>query len=214
MQPGAARFSQCVAKASFKYRQCGDAHISFRIIENVRVRLRRTRDGCRRASSMCVPSVGGVLADGGRRRCCSHLHLLLRKAEPSPPVQKRSRLQRPCSTGRPAAEFRLRHPPACTGEFLRMQQQQQQPAEQGEEDGLEQEWWHIRGLARLRPRINSRRCIHENSCLHSNTLVHRRILGESRIRDDSLMCSHRGRLMYTIMNVIFDSHWLSLLMTR
>ena len=86
---------------------------------------------------MCVPSVGGVLADGGRRRCCSHLHLLLRKAEPSPPVQKRSRLQRPCSTGRPAAEFRLRHrPPACTGEFLRMQQQQQheesqQPAEQG-----------------------------------------------------------------------------------
>ena len=161
---------------------------------------------------MCVPSVGGVLAGG--RRHCSHP-----RRPPSPrrrlrsPVQKR-RLQRPCSTGRPAAEFRLRHPPACTGEFLRMQQQQQQPAEQGEEDGLEQEWWHIRGLARLRPRINSRRCIHENSCLHSNTLVHRRILGESRIRDDSLMCSHRGRLMYTITNVIFDSHWLSLLMTR
>ena len=98
------------------------SHIPCDIIEKL---IRRTRDGCSGASSMCVPSVGGVLADGGRRRCCSHLHLLLRKAEPSPPVQKRSRLQRPCSTGRPAAEFRLRHPPACTGEFLRMQQQQQ-----------------------------------------------------------------------------------------
>ena len=143
VQPKPARSSQSVAKASFEYGKCW-CMPKFHIARHRKIERRRTRDGCSGASSMCVPSVGGVLADcgpGGATAPPPVPLLLLRLHPEGRPVQKRSRLQRPCSSGhhRPAAEFRLRHrAPACTGEFLRMQQQQQQQHEESQQQPAEQ----------------------------------------------------------------------------
>ena len=100
---GATQTSQIQsnAKASFEYGKYWYMP-KFHIAEHRKIERRRTRDGCSGASSMCVPSVGGVLADCGGATAPL---LLLRLHPPGPPGAEAEPA---------AAAVQQRAPPACS----------------------------------------------------------------------------------------------------
>ena len=99
---GATQTSQSMCgKTSFEYRKCR-CMPKFHIAKHRKIERRRTRDGCSGASSMCVPSVGGVLADCGGATAPL---LLLRLHPPGPPGAEAEPA---------AAAVQQRAPPACS----------------------------------------------------------------------------------------------------